>query len=128
RLGRPVRGPGQDADHGQRHHLDPGDPAATALRPADVLRVEGAAAPGHPQRPDHRHRPRGVLERGTPMTYDPGSDIVEVQRGPEPGGLGGAYRIFGETLRGLKTSFGRVIEGTTTVEYPEEKTPVYPRF
>ena len=55
-------------------------------------------------------------------------DVVEVQRGPEPGGLGGAYRTFGETLRGLKTTLGRLVEGPVTMEYPEEKTPVYPRF
>ena len=54
--------------------------------------------------------------------------VVEVQRGPEPGGPGGAYRAFGETLRGLKTTFARVLEGPVTIQYPEEKTPVYPRF
>ena len=54
--------------------------------------------------------------------------VVEVQRGPEPGGVGGAYRAFGETLRGLKTTMARLIEGPLTIEYPEEKTPVYPRF
>ncbi len=62
------------------------------------------------------------------MTYDPSPDIIAVQRGPEPGGLGGVYRAFGETLRALKTTFGRVVEGPVTIEYPEEKTPVYPRF
>ena len=69
------------------------------------------------------------------MSYDPKSasyldsiDVVEVQRGPEPGGFGGAYRAFGETLRGLKTTMARLIEGPMTIEYPEEKTPVYPRF
>ena len=46
----------------------------------------------------------------------------------EPGGAGGFYRAFGETLRGLKTTFGRSIEGPVTIQYPEEKTPVYPRF
>ncbi len=55
-------------------------------------------------------------------------EVVEVQRGPEPGGVGGAYRAFGETLRGLKTTMARLIEGPMTIEYPEEKTPVYPRF
>jgi NADH-quinone oxidoreductase subunit I len=55
-------------------------------------------------------------------------DVVQVERGPEPGGLGGAYRAFGETLRGLRTTFGRLAEGHHTIEYPEEKTPVYPRF
>ena len=60
--------------------------------------------------------------------WDPGADVIQVERGPKPGGVGGAYRIFGATLRGLRTTFGRVVEGTWTVEYPEEKTPVYPRF
>ncbi len=62
------------------------------------------------------------------MTWTPGDDVIEVQRGPQPGGAGGFYRAFGETLRGLKTTFARVIEGPVTVQYPEEKTPVYPRF
>ena len=62
------------------------------------------------------------------MSYELESDVIAVQRGPEPGGLGGAYRIFGETLRGLKTTLGRMIEGPVTIEYPEQKTPVYPRF
>jgi len=60
--------------------------------------------------------------------YDPGDDVVEVVRAPEPGGTGGAYRVFGETLRGLKTTFGRLREKPVTIQYPEEKTPVYPRF
>jgi NADH-quinone oxidoreductase subunit I len=55
-------------------------------------------------------------------------DVTVVQRGPEPGGVRGAYRTFGETLRGLKTTFARVVEGPVTMEYPEQKTPVYPRF
>ncbi|MCW3011808.1 MAG: NADH-quinone oxidoreductase, chain [Solirubrobacterales bacterium] len=65
-----------------------------------------------------------------PSTTDwhPGDDQVVVVRGPKPGGAGGAYRIFGETLRGLKTTFARVVEGTNTIAYPEEKVAVYPRF
>ena len=63
-----------------------------------------------------------------PARWDPGADVVEVQRGPEPGGLGSVYRTFGATLRGLRTTFGRLVEGPVTLEYPEEKTPVYPRF
>jgi NADH-quinone oxidoreductase subunit I len=55
-------------------------------------------------------------------------DVISVQRGPKPGGIGGAYRAFGETLRGLRTTFARVLEGPVTIQYPEEKTPVYPRF
>ncbi len=53
---------------------------------------------------------------------------VPVDRGPEPGGAGAVYRVFGETLRGLRTTLGRVVEGPVTWEYPEQKTPVYPRF
>ena len=62
------------------------------------------------------------------MAYDPSDDVIAVQRGPDPGGLGGVYRAFGETLRGLKTTFARMVEGPATLQYPEEKTPVYPRF
>ncbi|MGZ4203567.1 MAG: NADH-quinone oxidoreductase subunit NuoI [Thermoleophilaceae bacterium] len=60
--------------------------------------------------------------------YDPGPDVIQVQRGPQAGGPGAVYRAFGETLRGLKTSFMRVVEGPVTIQYPEQKTPVYPRF
>jgi NADH-quinone oxidoreductase subunit I len=60
--------------------------------------------------------------------WSPGDDVVEVLRGPQPGGAGGAYRAFGETLRGLKTTFARIAEGPVTIQYPEEKVPVYPRF
>jgi NADH-quinone oxidoreductase subunit I len=60
--------------------------------------------------------------------YDPGTDVVEVIRGPGKGPVLGAYRVFGETLRGLKTTFARILEGPHTIQYPEEKTPVYPRF
>jgi NADH-quinone oxidoreductase subunit I len=60
--------------------------------------------------------------------YDPGADVIEVVRAPGGGPVRDAYRVFGETLRGLKTTFGRIVEGPTTIQYPEEKTPVYPRF
>ncbi|MDQ4049517.1 MAG: NADH-quinone oxidoreductase subunit NuoI [Actinomycetota bacterium] len=63
-----------------------------------------------------------------PQPYRLSDDVITVQRGPEPGGLAGAYRTFGATLRGLRTTFGRLAEGTATVQYPEEKTPVYPRW
>jgi NADH-quinone oxidoreductase subunit I len=62
------------------------------------------------------------------MTYDPGSDVIEVMRHPSRSAAASTYRIFGETLRGLKTTFARVVEGPLTIQYPEEKTPVYPRF
>jgi NADH-quinone oxidoreductase subunit I len=62
------------------------------------------------------------------MTYDPSEDVIEVIREPPPTAAASVYRAFGETLRGLKTTFARIGEGTTTIQYPEEKTPVYPRF
>jgi NADH-quinone oxidoreductase subunit I len=62
------------------------------------------------------------------MPYDPGPDVVEVPRAPSPGGAGAGYRVFGETLRGLKTTFARLLEKPVTIQYPEEKVPVYPRF
>jgi len=37
-------------------------------------------------------------------------EIKVVPRGPEPGGMGGAYRAFGETLRGLRTTMGHDYE------------------
>jgi NADH-quinone oxidoreductase subunit I len=60
--------------------------------------------------------------------YEPGKDVVEVIRHPPRGAVAGTYRVFGETLRGLKTTFARIVEGPVTIQYPEEKTPVYPRF
>src|SRR5439155_14341182 len=84
---------------------------------------EGAAAAGDAEHPRDGH-PRGPYM----SPYPPPDSVIEVERGPEPGGLGGAYRAFGMTLRGLATVFGRIPEGTVTVQYPEEKTPVYPRF
>ena len=62
------------------------------------------------------------------MSYELSDDVIAVQRGPEPGGAGGAYRAFAATLRGLRTTLARVAEKPATVEYPEEKYPVYPRF
>ena len=62
------------------------------------------------------------------MSWTPGEDQIAVQRAPEPGAAGGTYRAFGETLRGLKTTLARVVEGVHTIQYPEQKVPVYPRF
>ena len=63
------------------------------------------------------------------MAWDPEKDVIEVIRGPQKaGGAGGLYRAFGETLRGLKTTFGQLRMGVDTIQYPEEKIPVYPRF
>jgi NADH-quinone oxidoreductase subunit I len=62
------------------------------------------------------------------MRWDPGEDVIEVKRSPAPGALRSAWRALRETARGLKTTFGRIAEGPVTMQYPEEKTPVYPRF
>ncbi len=144
----PVRRAGQDvADH-VPVHLGARDAAAPALRPADELRLEGAAAAGHAQRAgDRDHRGgdplmarrtrdsrRHAAERAPGRSakrragWSPGEDVIEVQRTPAPGAARSAWRTFRETARGLKTTFGRIIEGTATVQYPEEKVPVYPRF
>src|SRR5215210_4849112 len=57
------------------------------------------------------------------MAWNPGDDVIAVQRAPQPSRAGGVYRAFGETLRGLKTTFARIPEGPMTFQYPEEKTP-----
>jgi NADH-quinone oxidoreductase subunit I len=62
------------------------------------------------------------------MRWDPDEHVVEVQRSPAPGALRSTWRAFRETARGLMTTFGRIAEGPVTMQYPEEKTPVYPRF
>ena len=60
--------------------------------------------------------------------WSPGDDVIEVTRTPPPGLARSARRTFWETLRGLATTFGRFREPAVTVQYPEQKTPVYPRF
>src|SRR6266566_4132307 len=62
------------------------------------------------------------------MSWDPGEHAIEVTRTPRPGVARSLWRTFAETLRGLRTTFARIPEGPVTVEYPEEKVPVYPRF
>ena len=61
------------------------------------------------------------------MPYDPG-EVVEVLRAPREGAAAGTYRAFAATMKGLKMTFSRMVEGPTVISYPEEKTPVYPRF
>jgi NADH-quinone oxidoreductase subunit I len=60
--------------------------------------------------------------------WSPGEDVIAVQRSPAPSAAGGTWRAFRETARGLMTTFGRIKEGPHTIQYPEEKVPVYPRF
>jgi NADH-quinone oxidoreductase subunit I len=70
----------------------------------------------------------GIEQFNAEFPYLNEGDVISVQRGPEPGGAGGVYRTFGATLKGLRTTFARIVEGPVTIQYPEEKTPVYPRF
>src|ERR671911_2808795 len=70
----------------------------------------------------------GIEQMNREFPYLDEGDVIAVQRGSDAGGLGGVARTFGATLRGLKTTFGRLVEGPVTIQYPEEKTPVYPRF
>jgi NADH-quinone oxidoreductase subunit I len=60
--------------------------------------------------------------------WDPGDDVIEVLRAPAPGPAKATWRTFFETVRGLATTFGRFLEPKVTVEYPEDKISVYPRF
>ncbi len=61
-------------------------------------------------------------------TWQPDEHSIEVERTPAPGAMRSAWRAFAETARGLKTTLGRIAEGPQTIQYPEEKVPVYPRF
>jgi NADH-quinone oxidoreductase subunit I len=60
--------------------------------------------------------------------WSPGDDVIEVTRNPKPGATRSAWRTFRETARGLKTTAARIVERPSTIQYPEEKVPVYPRF
>ncbi len=60
--------------------------------------------------------------------WRPAEDVIEVLRSPRPGATRGTWRTFRETARGLKTTFAQIFRGPTTVQYPEEKVPVFPRF
>jgi NADH-quinone oxidoreductase subunit I len=70
----------------------------------------------------------GASARLKTTTWNPGEDVIEVQRKPAPGAVRSTWRTFRETTRGLRTTLGRVAEGPTTIQYPEDKVPVYPRF
>src|SRR5262249_7724753 len=130
RLARPDLGDPQDLRVPVSVHVGPRHRAAGPLRPVDVAGMGGAVAARDPQRAGDRRGGDGHMSEndGGEFPYLKDESVVAVQRGPEPGGLGGAYRAFGETLRGMKTTFARIVEGPVTIQYPEEKTPVYPRF
>ncbi len=84
--------------------------------------VPGAAAGAREPAPAPANVPERLGE------WRPALDVIEVMRTPKPGATRGTWRTFRETARGLKTTFAQIFAGTTTVEYPEEKVPVFPRF
>ena len=84
-----------------RLHLAARDAAAPALRPADALRLEGAAPGGDDQR--GRHRAPG------------GGDLVS----PQPDR---------HASRASRVTFRQIFKKPITQQYPEYKRPVYPRF
>ena len=80
---------------------------------------------------DSSRTPEQPLETPVPERlgqWRPAEDVLKVVRTPAPGAARGTWRSFRETARGLKTTFAQIFAGTTTVQYPEEKTPVFPRF
>jgi len=82
---------------------------------------QGATDGGHPSRTI-------AVDPLAVQMWTPDEDVVEVERAPAPGAGRSAFRAFAETLRGMKTTFARIVEGPVTIQYPEEKVPVYPRF
>jgi NADH-quinone oxidoreductase subunit I len=81
-----------------------------------------------PETAQHNDQPPAPPPEVKLTGWSPGADVIEVQRSPAPGAARGTWRAFRETARGLKTTFARIIEGPSTIQYPEEKVPVYPRF
>ncbi len=61
------------------------------------------------------------------MSIIPQEELIVVSR-PKRGIARSGWRIFRETGRGLKTTLMQLLRGPVTVQYPEEKTPVFPRF
>ncbi len=91
--------PDQGPDRHLHLHLDPDDAAAAPVRPADGVRLEGAAA----GRDDQRARDGGA--GGCPVSPQPFDSI----------------KGFGVTLK-------HIFKKPITQQYPEYKRPVYPRF
>ena len=77
---------------------------------------------------DTAEQTRAFTAKLNVTAWSPGEDVIEVQRTPAPGAARSTWRAFRETARGLKTTFARVIEGVHTIQYPEQKVAVYPRF
>src|SRR6266700_3507999 len=81
-------------------HLAARFAAAPALRPADALRLEGAAPRRHRQRARH-----GVLRGRCVVSF-----------------------IVPNTLKGFGVTLKQVFKKPITQQYPEYKRPVYPRY
>ena len=83
-------------------HLAARDAAAPALRPADAVRVEGAAAGRD------RQRPRDRVPGGARQVMRPS--------------------IVPNTLKGFGVTLKQIFKKPITQQYPEYKRPVYPRY
>ena len=72
------------------------------------------------------HRRTGL----TPLTSagSPGEDVIEVQRTPAPGAARGDLAHVPRDRARADDDLRPHLEKAVTVQYPEEKTPVYPRF
>src|SRR4029079_1100661 len=88
------------ASSAHRLPLAAGDAAAAALRPADELRLEDPAPGGNDQRA--RDSARGGLGELSPQPVD--------------------------QLKGFGVTFKQIFKKPLTMQYPEYKRPVYPRF
>jgi NADH-quinone oxidoreductase subunit I len=99
------------------------EPAATPDAAATAAPA-ATATTGAPVTPTATLTPGGLNVE----IWSPGDDVIAVQRAPEPGAGRSFMRAFVETLRGMVTTLGRLKDGPITIQYPEEKVPVYPRF
>jgi NADH-quinone oxidoreductase subunit I len=84
--------------------------------------------PGAPGEPAPATPAQTTLATLNVQVWSPGEDVIAVQRAPQPGAGRSFVRAFVETLRGMVTVLGRIADGPITIQYPEEKVPVYPRF
>ena len=67
--------------------------------------------------------------RAEPRATGAGRHVIEVQRTPAPGAARGTWRTFRETAARPEDDLRRASsKAPVTIQYPEEKMPVYPRF
>ena len=78
---------------------------------------------------EHRAARCALRERGDGHAWSPGDDVIEVQRTAGAGCRAQHLaHVPRDRARPRSPRFGRFLETPVTVEYPEEKTAVYPRF